>query len=77
MDYKLSIGQKKQYIENDHGMICPFCSSSDLEAHMTNIEDIDSLVIAQPVRCGNCDKQWSDIYTLTDMEEMVGCLYPY
>jgi len=63
---KLTKVMKKEYI--DHvGTICPYCGS---------VRTIDNVIrdngsyCSRGVSCVDCNKQWVDVYTLTDIEEV-------
>ena len=58
--------QKQEYI-NTSFTKCPFCKSDQTEGSSINI---DSNSAWQKITCLHCDKQWNDIYTLTDIEEI-------
>lgn len=44
---------------------CPYCGSADITGQQI---DIESRQATQPVTCNACEKQWTDIYTLIDVE---------
>jgi len=58
--------QKKKYLKK-RGMLCPYCESKDIMA--SGIETTDE-VIYEGAWCRKCKKQWTDVYTLTDVEEV-------
>ena len=45
---------------------CPFCKSKDIEGGHV---EIDYKSAWQEISCNVCHKEWTDIYTLTDIEE--------
>ena len=55
-----------RYLANK-GNICPHCDSNDL---ITGSFDADENSAWQRIECGNCGKQWNDIYTLGDVEDI-------
>lgn len=57
--------QKDIYL-NRNGLVCPFCGSANIVGG-----DIDygNSQMWQNVVCEKCKKEWTDIYTLTDIEE--------
>jgi len=57
--------QKKAYL-NDSTK-CPFCQSNQIEGSSVEISNNRAY---QTVSCNDCDKRWSDIYTLSDVEEL-------
>jgi hypothetical protein len=50
----------KQYLEQ-HGCVCPFCNSWDIEGGSMNFEAGE---IAQSVSCHKCNEMWTDVYKL-------------
>ncbi len=62
---KLTAEQKQKYIQSG-GNNCPFCESDDIEG-CVGIET-GSGIASQNVICNNCNEEWTDIYTLTDVE---------
>jgi len=64
MAKKLSKSAKKRYIELG-GIKCPFCLSDHIEAGKYYPE---ANFIYQDVSCLDCHEDWSDQYTLTDIE---------
>jgi transposase-like protein len=61
----LTENQKKNYIQ-DSGNYCPHCGSENME-HSSGFEsDYNQAWVS--VICRNCEKEWMDIYTLTDVE---------
>ena len=57
--------QKKDYLLKG-GIHCPYCGSSDISAGSF---DGDGSQSWQHITCGDCNENWTDIYTLTDVEE--------
>ena len=58
---------RKKYVE-ENPFQCPFCGS----ANITTTGDIegDGLSSAwQSVVCNDCQKRWTDVYKLVDVEE--------
>ena len=62
----LSKAQKKKYLSR-HGYICPYCNSGDLKA--LGRPSTDDGRATQDVQCLDCGKIWTDVYTLSDIEE--------
>jgi len=60
----LSDGVKEDYLLGG-GNHCPYCASHDITALIFNGEDG-----GQPVRCESCQKEWTDIYKLVDIQEI-------
>ena len=47
------------------GHYCPYCGSHNITALIFEGEDE-----GQPVRCESCQKEWTDIYKLVDVQEI-------
>ena len=62
----LSDEQKCAYL-NEGGSRCPFCNSDQIEG--AGSFEYESGSIWQYVRCLACDREWTDVYTLTDVED--------
>ena len=62
MNYK----QKDYYIRHK-GVRCPFCHGNNLSC---NSIFGDGEEATQDIKCLECGKVWTDIYTLTDVEEI-------
>jgi formate dehydrogenase maturation protein FdhE len=56
---------KRLYLKSG-GSECPYCHSDKIEA-MEQVQ-IDGSSGYQAVHCYTCNKDWNDIYTLTDIE---------
>ena len=57
--------QKQLYLDSG-GVKCPYCDSEDISAGGVNSEEG---IATQSVECFSCWKTWTDIYTLTGVEE--------
>lgn len=57
--------QKLAYQKNPNE--CPFCKSKDLDARMFNADGESAW---RDVACCGCNREWRDVYTLTDVEEL-------
>ena len=55
--------QKADYLKNPYR--CPYCNSDRIVALEFSTESF-----SQPVECLDCQKQWMDSYTLTDVEPL-------
>ncbi len=55
--------QKADYLKNPYH--CPHCNSGHIEA-----ETFEGEMSCQPVVCLACGRQWTDIYTLTDVKSL-------
>ena len=58
---------RKKYLASD-GALCPHCGSNDLIGGQL---DISMGEVWQDITCNNCKKKWCDIYTLSDMGELI------
>ena len=63
---KLTRIMKKKYIANA-GNTCPYCGSNDMDCSKFHS---DSANAWQNIACGVCGKEWRDVYTLVDVEEI-------
>jgi len=59
----LTSKQKQEYIRSG-GVRCPYCGSSHIDTDRLEMVEM----VYQECRC-RCGKSWSDIYTLTGIEE--------
>lgn len=59
---KLTEEKQKEYVDND-GMTCPYCEHNDIEGN--GGLSIEYNKVFQDVKCLECGKYWTDIYTLT------------
>lgn len=55
---------QEEYLRNPN--TCPFCRSTEVTGGSVNI---DGNVASQEMFCHDCDKEWSDDYTLTGYQE--------
>ena len=62
---KLTENQKVAYIGSG-GVRCPHCKSENITG--SHIE-VDSTSAWQDISCDDCEMEWRDIYTLTDIED--------
>ena len=58
---------KEKYM-NKAGNVCPYCGSTNIEASIES--NFDGLGASRDVTCIDCDKEWVDIYTLTEIAEI-------
>ncbi len=56
---------KKDYLDN-FGTRCPYCDSEDIGAGSW---DFGTGEFWQEVKCHTCKEWWTDVYTLTGIEE--------
>jgi len=63
---KLTRIKKKKYLA-ECGNKCPYCRSANIVGHRTQT---DSSSAWQKVTCSDCGKEWNDVYTLVDIEEI-------
>lgn len=59
----LSERAKTEYVENG-GVVCPYCGSGNLDGGFV---EIDGGGASQTVRCLDCYRSWTDLYTLTEI----------
>jgi ribosomal protein S27E len=64
---KLTKKQKQAYLKAG-GVKCPYCGTDDIQGGF--IETIWESA-HQEVKCLACDKQWMDVYTLSEINEEV------
>jgi transcription elongation factor Elf1 len=57
--------QKQNYIEKPNH--CPYCGSGYLTPSHANF---DGNIVTEDISCGECDKEWTDIYKLINIEEI-------
>ncbi len=57
--------QVRVYIKSGGGQ-CLYCNASDIEGESVDVEDGKCY---QDIHCNRCFKEWTDVYTLTDVEE--------
>lgn len=50
-----------EYVQKG-GTCCPFCGSTDINGGQV---EIDAGTACQPVDCSECEKEWTDTYSLT------------
>jgi len=60
---KLTDEQKKEYLDSG-GDFCPFCQSFNINTQDKCTEDYD---VHQLVTCGDCEAEWYDVYSVTDV----------
>jgi transposase-like protein len=53
--------EKAEYLRNPEH--CPYCKSTDVAPTGVDGESLTQLVV-----CPDCQRQWTEIYTLTDVE---------
>jgi len=64
---KLTKVMKKRYMD-EAGNVCPYCGSANIEV---SIEfNADGLGASRDASCIDCDREWTDIYTLTEIAEI-------
>lgn len=57
--------QKKDYVA-DMGIYCPYCESDDIWG---DDWEYGTGQVWEVMRCRTCGKKWTDVYTLTLIEE--------
>lgn len=62
---KLTKTQRERYVQRE-GCRCPYCNSDQLGG---GSYDGDAGYITQSITCLDCEKSWTDVYKLIDIEE--------
>lgn len=60
----LSKEQKKKYLVNPNH--CPFCNSDNISSG--ELSENDGNTATAIITCYDCDEEWTDVYTLTDVQ---------
>jgi hypothetical protein len=55
---------RQWYVNGNHGL-CPACQGNDITGDSVQIDDNRA---SQSVGCSDCDAEWTDVYTLSDVE---------
>jgi transposase-like protein len=63
----LTNNQIEEYIQSE-GDHCPYCKSKNIEGEITKSADYYD-GYEQEIRCNDCKKTWTDVYTLTSIAE--------
>jgi transposase-like protein len=58
---------QKTYYLLHRGQKCPFCKNDKLEKKNVDISDYFAY---QNITCLDCEKEWCDVYKLTDVFEL-------
>jgi len=58
--------QAKQAYLDSGGIHCPYCGSEQTEGRAV---EIDAGKARQPMACLACNREWTDVYTLQDVQE--------
>lgn len=66
----VSAEKKQEYIDH-HGVACPFCGSTDVEADGPKVSDYSDDVF-ENTACNACGKKWKDIYQIVDIVKRDG-----
>ena len=61
---RLTKAQKQAYLKASHK--CPYCGSDNIEG---GEHDYSGDMVFQDVVCRDCEKSWTDEYTLTGITE--------
>jgi hypothetical protein len=61
----LTYEQKQEYIKKG-GNSCPHCKALDIKGGDV---EMDGDTLRQKVVCCECKAEWTDVYTLTDIDE--------
>jgi len=62
---KLTEKKKAKYLEQG-GAKCPHCNSGNLQGDSLQS---DGGYVWQDIECLDCDMQWVDVYSLTDIDD--------
>jgi transposase-like protein len=62
---KLTPEEVQDYVDN-FGTYCPYCESENIDAGNW---DIGTGQFWQIITCHSCNKKWTDVYTLTGLDE--------
>jgi hypothetical protein len=57
--------QKEEYVKHD-GIYCPHCDGQNLQGEPF---EADAGYASQEVMCMDCNENWTDVYTLSSIEE--------
>jgi len=61
--------KEKKYMD-EGGNVCPYCESTDVKAF--GQVQVDGASGYQSAMCNQCESEWTDVYTLTGVEEITG-----
>lgn len=61
----LTPAAREQYVKHAYGK-CPYCGSRDIVGDSL---EVDGNQVTQPVSCSECERSWTDVYTLTGIDE--------
>lgn len=61
----LTADEKAAYVSSGYST-CPYCKSTSIGGDSI---EVDGNTASQEVSCGNCDRNWADVYTLTAIVE--------
>jgi len=62
----LTKARREKYLKKQ-GNTCPYCNSKDIRTIGPAMADCNYLT--RDIQCLDCGKMWTDIYTLSDIEE--------
>lgn len=65
--HTLTEEDRQQYIAAS-GQFCPYCKQHDIQGGAV---DIDGNIATQEVDCLTCGETWTDVYTLSAIEEVL------
>ena len=72
MNNQLDLNLRAQLTEEEFvekaGNTCPYCHSSDLVGQIS--PDFDGAWMSMETSCGDCNKQWYDVYRLVGYSEI-------
>jgi len=55
-------------VKTYNGTHCPYCQSPHIESH--GMPDFELPTARLTMHCGNCNRVWVEVYTLTTYEEV-------
>lgn len=61
----LTASQRAAYVRNGYAA-CPYCKNRDIVGDSL---EVDGNQVVQDVSCSACERTWTDVYTLTGIEE--------
>ena len=64
VNMSLTEKQKQDYLK--HSTLCPYCGSNDISCIAIQVDNQSAW---QDCECLSCNKSWTDIFTLTDIQE--------
>lgn len=73
---RMTKAARKRHLEIGGRCVCPYCGHHLDDVHSRveygDIDADESGCLVQEVRCLNCNRRWTDVFTLTDVREIAG-----